>query len=398
LKKAAVLTGIFLISIFGFTACGGSANSDPGDEEELPVSNVQKRVFVLNQFSGKLQIVDAATDTLTAFVVPHEFLSTFSRAEFILRNGSNSLVLDSGTGILYVIDSALEGVSTSFPLDGPAEGVVVTSSGATAYVAIPGLGRVQVADIAGKALKDPINNLAGVRRLAVSKDGSKLLAFSNDVNTIYVINTADRTVTSVGGFDRPYTAVFSADDTKAFILSCGAECGGTQARVTVLNLANNTLGASVNVGGATVGLLDGSNLLVAGSPTVSTSSTNGGTINVVNVSNLAALTASAAFPISDGLHHTIVPVGGGKYYIGALRCTIINSGGVNKGCLSIFNGTAGSVGAARGDVTSIATIKNRNVVYVTQGGELDIYDLSTDSLQARQIDISGKAIDAKEID
>lgn len=396
MKKAVILSAIFLVSVFGFTACGGGGSSD--QEPEIPTSGIAKRVFLLNQFSGKIQVVDAATDTISNFTVPSDLLSFFSRGESLVLAGNSVLVSDSASNLLHIVDKVTESRIAAVGLSGNPEGVVVIGDNTRAYVAIPGQGRVEVIDVtAGKSL-DPITGLPAPRRLAVTKNGSKLLAFSNDINTVAVINTSDRSVTTVGGFDRPYAAVISADDTRAFILSCGLECGGTQARVTVLNLADNSVGASVNVGGATVGLLEGNNLYVAGSPAVSTSSTNGGTLNVVNVSNLAALTASAAFPISDGLHHTIVPVGNNKFYIGALRCTLINSGGVNKGCLSFFNGTAASVGAARGDVTSIAAIKNRTVAYVTQGGELDIYDVASDALQTRQVDVIGRAVDAKEVD
>lgn len=397
MKKAAILIALSFACLI-FTACGGSG-STPEQPAEIPVSKLAKRVLLLNQFAGKVQIIDAATDTPSSFFIP-DTTSGFSRGEFLLRAGTKTLLLDSGTNALYVIDSAIEGISGSFPLDGPAEGVVVTADGNTAYVAVPSQGRIQILDIAGNKLLDPINGVPGVRRLVVSKNGAKLLAFANDVNTIVVINTKDKTgvTTPIAGFDRPYTAVVSGDDTKAFVLSCGAECGGGAAAVTVLDLATGAVGASVAVGGATVGLLEGTNLYVAGSPAVSTSTTNGGTFNVVNVSSTTALTSSPNIAISDGLHHTIVSVGSNKLYVGAKRCTIVNSGGVSKGCLSIVNGSAGAVGAARGEVTSIAAIKNRTVAYVTQGGDLDIYDTTSDTLQTRQIDITGRVVDAKEID
>lgn len=399
MKKAVILSLLILISLL-FSACGGSSSTEE-KPVEIPVSKIQKRVLLLNQFAGKIQIINAATDTPSSFIIPSEPLSTFSRPEYLIRIGAKTLLLDAGTNVLYVIDSAIEGVSGSFALDGPAEGIAVTGDFSKAYIAIPSLGRIQVADLAGTKFLTPINSVAGVRRLVVTKNGAKLLAFSNDVNTMLVINTADGAgaTTPIGGFDRPYTAVINGDDTKAFVLSCGRECGGTSAAVTVLDLSNNnSLGSSVAVGGATVGLLEGSSLYVAGSPKPSTSTTNEGTFNVVNVSNTAALTASASVAISDGLHHTIVPVGSNKFYVGATRCTIINTQAVNKGCLSIVSGTSATVGAARGEVTSIAPIKNRTAVYITQGGDLDIYDSATDTLQPRQIDVIGKVVDAKEID
>ncbi|HUS20344.1 MAG TPA: hypothetical protein VMZ25_11900 [Terriglobales bacterium] len=380
-----------------FSACGGGGQAEQ-PAPEAPLSKLAKRVFLLNQFSGKIQIIDAATDTLSGFVIPSDF-SSFSNAQFLLRAGTRTLVFDAGSNGLYAIDSTTETVKVAVGLSGATESVVVSADGNTAYAAIPTLGRIDLIDLLNNKLLDPINGLPGVRRLVISKNGAKILAFSNDVNTFSVVTTSDKTVTAaIGTFDRPYTGVFSSDDTKAFILNCGAECGGAAAAVTVLDMTTNAGGSSVGVGGATVGYLEGSNLYVAGSPAVSTATFNGGTLNVVNVANPATLTTSGAAAISDGLHHTIVPVGSGKFYIGATRCTIINTGTVSKGCLSILNGTTTTVGAARGEVTSITPIKNRTVVYVTQGGDLDIYSSATDTLQAKQIDIVGKAVDAKEID
>jgi hypothetical protein len=71
-----------------------------------------------------------------------------------------------------------------------------------------------------------------------------------------------------------------------------------------------------------------------------------------------------------------------------------------RGCLSIYNTLTGEVviPPANGDVTGIEPISNRNVVYLAQGGELQIYDTTTDKLQTTQIDISGEVIDVKTVD
>ena len=45
----------------------------------------------------------------------------------------------------------------------------------------------------------------------------------------------------MGGFDRPVQAFFSSDDNTAYVVNCGAECGGTQASVQKLDLTINTL-------------------------------------------------------------------------------------------------------------------------------------------------------------
>jgi hypothetical protein len=52
-----------------------------------------------------------------------------------------------------------------------------------------------------------------------------------------------------------------------------------------------------------------------------------------------------------------------------------------------------------GDVTGIAPIPKRNVVYVIEGGELRIFDTTTSAPSTTKfLDIVGKAIDVKEID
>ena len=71
-----------------------------------------------------------------------------------------------------------------------------------------------------------------------------------------------------------------------------------------------------------------------------------------------------------------------------------------RGCLSMLNTSNSNVVVApvNGDVTGIAPITNRNVVYVAQAGELEIFDTTTDALQSKQIDIIGQAIDVKLVD
>jgi len=49
-----------------------------------------------------------------------------------------------------------------------------------------------------------------------------------------------------------------------------------------------------------------------------------------------------------------------------------------------------------GDVTGIAPILGRNVVYVVQGGQLGIYDTTKDKLQATQITLVGQLSDVKQ--
>ena len=119
-------------------------------------------------------------------------------------------------------------------------------------------------------------------------------------------------------------------------------------------------------------------------------------------------TASAPVAITDGLHEKMASTNG-RIYIGASRCTVQAGSAPNtvRGCLSIFNtGTPGvkfpneSSFRQTFDVTGLQPISSRNIIYVIQGGELDIFDSTTDAVATgiTTIDIVGKAVDAVQID
>src|SRR5947207_14044734 len=106
------------------------------------------------------------------------------------------------------------------------------------------------------------NCLPESHRLVHSHTNAKLLVFNEGLNQFEVINTSDNSVKTVTGtgLDHPSYAVFSADDSKAYILNCGSECGGTQASVSVLDTSALTITQTVNVDAATIGMSDTNNL------------------------------------------------------------------------------------------------------------------------------------------
>ncbi len=96
-----------------------------------------------------------------------------------------------------------------------------------------------------------------------------------------------------------------------------------------------------------------------------------------------------------------------RLYIGSRACTTAPGSATNtiRGCLTIYNtGTPGtkfpeeSAFRQNFDVTGLQAISARNAIYVCQGGELDIFDTSTDAPTPNQLDVVGKAIDVVLID
>ena len=75
--------------------------------------------------------------------------------------------------------------------------------------------------------------MLGFRRLGQTFDSVANVAA---VITPSSRDTANPLITFVPGFDRPVAAFFNSDDTIAYVVNCGAECGGTQASVQQLNL------------------------------------------------------------------------------------------------------------------------------------------------------------------
>ena len=232
----------------------------------------------------------------------------------------------------------------------------------------------------------------GARRLAVSNDGKSLLVFADNNNSVYYINLAGTTFTAVAipGFNQPYGAIFSSDNTTAYVLNCGTECSGTAApsvQPITFSGTTPTAGTALTVPGATKGYLNGSTLYVAGNDLTKTPGQQG-TLTAVNVSNM---TVAATAAIADGLH-TKMSFFNNKLWIGSLNCTTTN-------CLSIFDTSSSTVtiGTTTGNVTGIEPAPVSKLMFVVQGGQINQYD--PDALTATvPYQVSGQAWDVKLLD
>jgi hypothetical protein len=227
--------------------------------------------------------------------------------------------------------------------------------------------------------------LPGAHRLVLAHNNGKLLVFNELLNNqLEVINTSDKTVQTVTStsLDHPIFGVFTSDDSKAYILSCGAECGGKQASVAVLDMTTLTVGQTVNVDAATIATSDSTNLYLAGS---NPASPGAGSATILPI---PALTGAKQVKIGDGFHQ-VVSLFQSKFIVGARTCT--------TGCLSIVDPAGGTaiVGQPKGDVTAIAPITPRSVFYDTEGGELRVYDVGNGNEHLTNgtlvMDVVGKA-------
>ena len=435
----AVLLGLGPVLI----SCGGgtpASKTTSGLKFRALVSqDVQATVGVVN-VSPALIVINALTDAQTAFRVGAAF---FRPAMMVLSNNRQTTLAVSDTGTqVEVVNNASESVSGSpILLPGATQSVVISTDTTTGFAAVPTApipegaqgqvppGAVVVMSLGNQSVTATVP-VPGAQYLAESGDGTRILVLSNNSNSLNTVtimspfnivpgqqnSTCPANVcTTVSGFDRPVYAFFSSDNSQAWILNCGAQCGGQQASVQVLDLIHQTAGAKVAVDAATVGFIQNQTLYVAGTPPAPGNACTGiataapicGRLNVID---LPSLTVTNRLVIADG-YHTHVDMGNGQLFIGSKQCSNIlpptsPATGEQRGCLTIVDTLPSPVTQAdvifppdNGDVTGMTPITNRSVFYVVEGGELRIYDTNTDKIYVpTSIDIFGNAVDVKQID
>jgi hypothetical protein len=87
--------------------------------------------------------------------------------------------------------------------------------------------------------------------------------------------------------------------------------------------------------------------------------------------------------------------------VGSHDCTEIDTSSEVRGCLAFFYPSTSKVSVAEfnGNVTGIAAIPGRNVLYAIQAGTFVVYDTTTGKfLPNHQTAIVGELVDVKVID
>jgi len=387
--------------------CGGSSSSST-------TSKASNRAFVSNTYSGALQIMNTQNDTTpytqqttnsAGQVVPGSPIAIQVASsltwEVVTSDRTKTMMFDPTSDVVYFLTNSSETVLAGIPLAGPASMGLFSPDGNTAYVPVRTVpisgsraGGVQVLSIANTNISTTYG-VPSASYAALSPSGQFLLVFADNSDSVFLIDLNATTIAPVEitGFSRPVNAFFSSDSNTAYVLNCGWECGDPapgQASVAQLNIPLRTIQATVPVGGASVGLLNGTTLYVAG-----TSYTLGPTYDSVNVSTMSLNTASSV-PITDGLHTTMALAPNNKLYIGAVTCK-----NQTAGCLSVVNvsdNTAVPPLPPTGSVTGMLSVSNRNVIYVIQNGYQRIYDTTTDTQQSTQVTFHGACYAIVQVD
>src|SRR5262249_912588 len=113
-----------------------------------------------------------------------------------------------------------------------------------------------------------------------------------------------------------------------------------------------------------------------------------GVVSIINTGTSAVTSAN----ITDGLHTVMAMSNANHLYIGASRCSVgaISAQNQVQSCLSVFNTSSNSTTGpipesafrTNFDVVALQQISGRSVLYVAQGGALDIFDTNTDNVSS----------------
>ncbi len=450
------LSGFFVCILLTVASVSCGYNSSGNQYRQ---GSIKFRAFVSNPVhpngagggAAALEIVDASRDLLSPSLVPLNQVPDAGMMAVSPKRDS-TLTYSPSNHALAIVANAQDSVVATVSLPGPTESMFVWIDNTTAFVAVPNAavagqpaGAVQRIDISTAATTATIP-IPGAHFLVPSPSGNQILVISDSANTVTLfapslIGSGNplTTIQNMAGcspnldllnpctFDRPVWGVFSSDGTKAYVLNCGQECGGNSfstsrcpllfcGSVTVLDMATTTPGTPMPLpnAGATIGILSGSTLFIAGTaPPVqfgqntcsgSAPSTTAASCGELTAIDAGSVSVTGSAIITDGYHDRMEMGANGQLFIGGRNCTNIKIvGGEVRGCLTIANTSSGSISsvtAARdnGNVTGIEPIPNRHVVYVCEGGQLKIYDTTTDKLQTTQVSVTGQAIDVKVVD
>ncbi len=383
----------------GFLSCGKSAPKTTGSG--LP-NRVMASQGVSSTFDfGRLVIVDGQNDTLPR-VSP---LSAGNSPGLMAISPSRNIVatFDSSSNTVYSVDTTKETSIGRVQLPGPTTSFVIPTSNQVGYAAVPTafvngfsfLGAVEVMSLPGGIFTTI--GVTNAQTVIPSASGSQLLVFGNDSDSVTILTPGNAVppvdtscfaslpnsvCTVIPGFDRPVYGIVNGNT--AYILNCGPQCGGMQASVMILDLGTFTITNTILVDAATMGLLSGSTLYVAGTSTTNNACTGqttaAPTCGRLDIIDLNSATVTNSIAITDGTHSRMDISINGQLFIGSHDCTEIgnsnNPSGEVRGCLTILNTITGTeiFPPENGDVNGLQSFTTREVEYVAQGGNLYVYN------------------------
>ena len=436
----------------------------------IPPSKLAQRVMIAtsaNGSFGSLQIVDASRDirsnvenTIPTFQI-NGYSSGMPTTIFNFPSELRGYIYSNSDGNLVNIDysgEAAKGPVGSF--QSGTSSIAIPTTFAHYYGAESAAGLLEIIEPGGGG--PYLLNIPNVFRVAANKGDTVVLAMVRNSDVLYRIfrlsqnqyPTQQAAIAATGSvdcepsilpvycavqvpgkYDRPYGVEFSLDGATAYVLNCGAECGGSTASVTLLQqgpLNNNVIPSSptqpnpqiANVpvpGGVTAALSDGTTLYLAGQQLQG----DGLFAGFLSTMNLATNTITGKYSISDGTHTKMLFADDKTLWIGSQFCATGERArlGQNYNCLTrvvlggatlspqlIPNVTPGGTTVVAhpnqnndqyyyGSLTGICWVQNFNKIYTAYGGQVHVFRTSDGvELDNSFVTVAGTALDVAYMD
>jgi hypothetical protein len=448
----------------------------------VPPSKLAERVMIsytANGSSGGLAIVDAlrnirsnVENTIPSFSISG-YGSGYPIEIFNFPSETHGYVYSTSDGSLTSINYSTEASSGSVGTFQSGSGSVAVPQAFTHYYgAEESLGVLVVIDnLTGRSFA---LNLPNVFQVSANSGDTVALAMVRNSNVLYRVfklNTNQYTTSQLaiaatgsvdcepllipvycvvpvpGTYDHPSGAYFSLDGTTAYVLNCGAECGGQTASVTLLQqgpLNENVIPSSptpppaqiANVpvpGGVTSVLSDGTTLYIAGQQRQADGLFEG----FLSTMNLATNTITGRYAISDGNHSKMLFADNNTLWVGSQYCATGERQklGLNYNCLTMVslstlascpsypasataacpqivpNVTPGSPTSVvqypnennnqyyYGSLTGLCWVENYNKVYTAYGGQVHLFSTVDGSeIDNEYVTVQGTALDVAYMD
>ncbi|MCU1323793.1 MAG: hypothetical protein JWM43_3442 [Acidobacteriaceae bacterium] len=428
----------------------------------IPPSKLANRVMVAlttNGIQGSLSILDGLRDirnnvqnTIPAFSISG-FAAGYPNRIYNYPEQVHGYVYSDNDASLTTIDYSKEATAGTVGTFVPkSTDVGLSSGGLRVFAALQSLGQIAVID--NTTGVNYYLNLPNVNLISVNQGGTIALATVRNANTLYRVLKLNANQASPPGaidcqpynlpvycvvpvpgtYDRPQTAYFSLDGTTAYVLNCGAECGGKTSSVSYLQQGALTLDviptsfpytspvtANVPVpGGATTALADGTTLYIAGQQLQPDGLFAG---NLTTIS-LADNTVTGKYSISDGTHSKLLFADDNTLWIGSQYCANGERAAQkqNYNCLTRFDlgtkavaivpaVTPGSATATvpypngdnnlyyYGSLTGLCWVQGLHKVYTAYGGQVHAFNTADGSeINNYYITVQGTALDVAYLD
>ncbi|MES2113186.1 MAG: beta-propeller fold lactonase family protein [Bacteroidota bacterium] len=222
----------------------------------VAVSPDGSRVYVTNEYSQNLSVVNTATQTVLATIN----VGTNPRGVCVSPDGSRVYVANYASNDVSVINTSINANIATIAVGRSPQGIAVSPDGTRLYVANSSTmsNSISVINTADNTILSTIEIGNLPFGLCVSPDGKRVYTCGNNIVTVF--NTSTNTATARIPVDKgPYSVIINSDGSRVYVSNLEANT------VSVINTATNTIIATVPVKNGPSGISltpDGSKLYV----------------------------------------------------------------------------------------------------------------------------------------